>query len=357
MADAAEPLDQDRVMEFLERVVADSGAAFAGLTTSIGARLGLYAAMAGAGPLTPGQLAERTGLAERYVREWLAAQVAGEYVHYDPGAGTYALPDEHAAVLADPASPAYVVGAFRMLKALYASEDALVDAYRTGEGVGWEEHGPELYEGSASFYRTGYQAMLVREWLPALEGVVEKLERGASVADVGCGFGYSTLLMAQAFPRSRFHGFDFHGPSVDAARREAAERDLGDRVAFDVAAAEDFPGGDYDLITFFDCLHDLGDPGAAFRRAERTLAGDGSCMVVEPNAPADPQELANPIGRSYAATSATLCLPGAVAQHGPYALGNHPGEEALRRIADEAGLHDWTLAAETITNRVYHVRR
>ncbi|GAA4593536.1 class I SAM-dependent methyltransferase [Planotetraspora phitsanulokensis] len=352
-----EKLDQGRVEEFLGRVAVDSAAAFAGLSTSIGARLGLYKALAGAGWLTSERLAGRTGLNERYVREWLAVQVAGEYVLYDAETGAYLLPDEYAAVLADPDSPTYMIGAFTMLKPLYATEDALVDAYRTGEGVGWEEHGPELYEGVAAFFLPGYSAMLVQEWLPALDGVVEKLERGASVADVGCGFGHSTLLMAQAFPNSRFRGFDFHTPSIEAARREARERGLSDRVTFDLAAAQDFPGEGYDLITYFDCLHDLGDPGAAFRQAERTLAEDGACMVVEPNAPADPAGLINPIGRSFASASAVLCLPGAIAQNGPQALGNHAGEEALRTLAAEAGLRTWKTAAETLTNRIYDVRR
>ncbi|TYB64923.1 methyltransferase domain-containing protein [Nonomuraea sp. PA05] len=334
----------------------DSGAAFAGLCTSIGVRLGLYEAMAGAGPLTSHGLATRTGLDERYVREWLAAQVAGQYVRYDPGTGDYLLPDEHAAVLADPSAPTYSAGAFTMLQSLYATEDALVEAYRTGAGVGWEEHGPALYEGVAAFFRPGYAAALVPEWLPALDGVVAGLERGMSVADVGCGFGHSTLLMARAFPDSRFHGFDFHAPSVERARHAAREQGLADRVTFEVAGADDFPGGDYGLITFFDCLHDLGDPGAALRRAARALAAGGACMLVEPNAAAAPQDNVHTIGRSFTATSATLCLPGAVAQRGPHALGNHAGEDALRAIAHEAGLRSWKLAAQGPANRVYDVR-
>ncbi|MFG2076403.1 class I SAM-dependent methyltransferase [Nonomuraea maritima] len=349
-------LDQDRVLEFQERVMIDSGAAFAGLCTSIGVRLGLYEAMAGAGPLTSQDLAARTRLDERYVREWLASQVAGQYVLYEPGTDTYLLTDEHAAVLADPGAATYSAGAFTMLQSLYASEDALVDAYRTGEGVGWQEHGPALYEGVATFFRPGYAAALVSEWLPALDGVVAGLERGMSVADVGCGFGHSTLLMARAFPNSRFHGFDFHLPSIERARRAAEEQGLAERVTFEVAAAGDFPGGDYGLITYFDCLHDLGDPGAAFRRAARALAVGGACLVVEPNAAAAPQDNINPIGRSFTATSATLCLPGAVAQKGPYALGNHAGEDVLRTIAHEAGLRSWKLAAEGPANRVYDVR-
>ncbi|BDH11318.1 class I SAM-dependent methyltransferase [Streptomyces hygroscopicus] len=350
-------VDEDRVQRFLEKVITDTGAAVAGLCTSLGDRLGLYTAMAGAGPLTSAQLAARTGLVERYVREWLAAQVAGEYIGYAPGTDTYLLPDEHAAVLADPDLPTYAAGFSTLLQAIYATEDTLMEAFRTGEGVGWEEHGPALFAGSAKFFRPGYAASLVPEWLTALDGVVEKLERGARVADVGCGYGYSTTLMAQAFPRSHFDGFDFHGPSIEAARGIVAEQGLDDRVSFEVATAQDFPGEDFDLITFFDCLHDIGDPGGALHHAEQALADGGTCMVVEPNASANAQENTNPIGRALTAASVAVCLPSALAQHGPQALGNHAGEEAMRQIADEAGLHHWRLAAESPVNRVYAVGR
>ncbi|BDM68494.1 SAM-dependent methyltransferase [Streptomyces nigrescens] len=350
-------VDQERVQRFLEKVIADGGAAVAGLCTSLGDRLGLYTAMAGAGPLTSARLAARTGLIERYVREWLDAQVAGEYVTYTPGTDTYQLPDEHAAVLADPDRSTYAAGFFTMLQAVYATEDSLMEAFRTGEGVGWEEHSPALFAGTAKFFRPGYTAALVPEWLTALDGVVEKLERGARVADIGCGYGYSTTLMARAFPRSYFRGFDFHRPSVEAARGIAAERGLADRVSFDVATAQDFPGEGFDLITFFDCLHDIGDPGGALRHAEHALADGGTCMIVEPNASANAQENTNPVGRALTAASVAVCLPSALAQHGPQALGNHAGEEAMRRIADDAGLHHWRLAAESPVNRVYAVGR
>ncbi|MEU6329996.1 class I SAM-dependent methyltransferase [Streptomyces sp. NPDC047049] len=350
-------VDEDRVQEFLERVIADSGAAVAGLCTSLGDRLGLYRAMAGAGPLTSVQLAARTGLVERYVREWLTAQVAGEYVSYAPGTDTYLLPDEHAAVLADPDLPTYAAGFSTVLRAVYATEDILVEAFRTGAGVGWEEHGSALFAGTAQFFRPGYSAALAPKWLAALDGVVEKLERGARVADVGCGYGYSTTLMAQAFPRSRFEGFDFHRPSIEAARGIAAERGLDNRVSFQVATAQDFPGEGFDLITFFDCLHDTGDPGGALHHAEQALADGGTCMVVEPNASANAQENVSPVGRALTASSVAVCLPSAPAQHGPQALGNHAGEEVLRQLADEAGLHHWRLAAQSLVNRVYAVGR
>lgn len=350
-------LDHDRVMEFLGRVVTDNAAAFAGLSTSLGVRLGLYSAMAGAGPLTAAQLAGRAEVVERYVTEWLAAQVAGEYVQFDAAAGTYLLPDEHAAVLADPASPANVTGGFTMLQALYRTEDALAEAFRTGNGVGWEDHAPDLFSGVAAFFRPGYEAYLVSQWLPALHGVVPKLEAGASVADIGCGHGHSTLLMAKAFPESRFRGFDFHEPSIEAARRAAAEQGLADRVSFELGSAQAFGGDGYDLVTFFDCLHDLGDPDAALRRTAAALAVDGTVMIVEPNTSADVLENVNPIGRSFASTSVALCLPAALAQKGPRALGNHAGEEAMRNIAAQASLRTWRVAVETATNRVYDVKR
>lgn len=349
--------EEDRVMEFLEQVITDGAAAMAGLCTSIGDRLGIYTAMASAGPLTSPELAAKTGLAERYVREWLAAQVAGEYVTYDPASDRYELSDAHAAVLADPTAPTYAAGLFTMLQALYGTENVLMDAFRTGEGVGWGEHSQALFEGTAKFFRPGYTAALVPEWLASLDGMVEKLQRGASVADVGCGYGHSTMLMAKAFPASRFHGFDFHRPSIEAARELAAEQGLGDRVEFDVATAQDFPGDRFDLITFFDCLHDIGDPGGALRRAEHALAEDGTCMLVEPNASANVQENIHPVGRGLTAASVAVCLPSALAQHGPEALGNHAGEEAMRRIADDAGLHHWSLAAESPVNRVYALAR
>ncbi|MBY8886948.1 class I SAM-dependent methyltransferase [Streptomyces sp. PTM05] len=350
-------VDEDKVMEFLEQVVTDGAAAMSGLCTSIGDRLGLYTAMAGAGPLTSAQLADRAGLMERYVREWLAAQVAGEYVTYDAGDDTYTLPDEHAAVLADASVPTYAAGFFTMLQALYDTEDALLEAFRSGDGVGWEAHGPALFAGTAKFFRPGYTAALVPEWLPALEDGGRRLADGGKVADVGCGFGYSTMLMAREYPASSFHGFDFHRPSVERAREIAAREGLADRVGFDVATAQDYPGEDYDLVTFFDCLHDMGDPGAALRHVGETLADDGSCMIVEPNVSDDVRENGHPIRRAMVNASVALCLPAALAQHGPSAMGNHAGEEALRDLAGRAGLTHWRLAAESPVNKVYEVSR
>jgi 2-polyprenyl-3-methyl-5-hydroxy-6-metoxy-1,4-benzoquinol methylase len=348
---------EDRVTAFLMKVVADASAVACSTTVAIGDRLGLYSTMAEAGPVTSTQLAERTGLAERHLREWLAAQVTSGYVEYDPTERTYLLPPAHAAVLADPDAATYFAGWFTMAQGVAATENALVDAYRTGGGVGWDEHPPALYSGTAKFFRPGYLHHVVPEWLPALDGVADRLTTGARVADIGCGFGYSTIVMAQAYPHSAFVGFDYHADSIAAARKAAAEAGVGDRVSFSVAAASDFSGSGYDLVTSFDCLHDMGDPGRVARHVRRALADDGTWMIVEPNLPGELTELArHPFGRLFAGLSATLCLPSALAQGGAYALGNHAGEETLRQIATGAGFSHWRRATETPVNAIYEVR-
>jgi SAM-dependent methyltransferase len=353
--DTGAPFDEGRMFEFLGQVAGDAGAALAGVSTALGARLGLYAAMAGTGPLTAEQVAGRVDLAERYVREWLALQVANGYVvHVD---GTYELPPEHAAVLADPNSPASLISVFGMLPGLYASSDDLAEAYRTGGGVDWGNHTDDLFAAASASFRPGYAAALVQRWLPAVDGVPDQLYQGITVADVGCGRGHSTVLMAKAFPKSRFIGFDLHLPSLQEARGLAEQEGVADRVTFVQASATDFPGGDYGLITYFDCLHDFGDPQAALTHAEKTLAADGTCLLVEPNAPATLADATSPIARVFYATSPILCLPAAMADTGANALGNHPGEDALRSLAATAGLHSWALAAESPVNRVYAVRR
>ncbi|HYJ66810.1 MAG TPA: class I SAM-dependent methyltransferase [Nocardioidaceae bacterium] len=350
-------VDHDQVTAFLTKVVGDAGAVACATTVAIGDRLGIYGALAAAGPVTSTQLAERTGLAERHLREWLAAQVASGYVEYDPAGRTYVLPPAHAAVLADPESPTYLAGYFRVVQAVAASEDALVEAYRTGGGVGWEAHPPALFAGVASFRRPGYLHNLVPEWLPALDGVVDKLSTGARVADVGCGFGYTTILMAQAYPYAAFVGFDYHADSVVAARKAAAEAGVSDRVTFTVSGATDFPGTDYDLVTNFDCLHDMGDPSRAAAHVRQALAADGTWMIAEPNASGDLTELAaHPFGRLFAGNSATVCLPSALAQGGEYALGNHAGEAILRQIAAGAGFNRWRRVAETPAMAVFEAR-
>lgn len=353
----ASAVDEDRVMEFLIKVVGDAAAGMCALSVAIGDRLGLYTAMAGAGPVTSEELAARTGLVERYVREWLAAQVVSDYVEFDPTNATYNLPDERAAVLADPEAPTYAAGGFLFLNAIFDTEDRLVEAFRTGDGVGWDEHRPQLFSATAKFFRPGYMANIVDGWLPALDGVVDKLRVGVDVADVGCGFGHSTMIMAEAFPASRFVGFDYHGPSIEAARKAAAETGIRDRVRFEVASASEFPGSGYDLITAYDCVHDMGDPAAVARRARGALTDDGTFMMVEPNASGRLEEnLNNPIARLILGASLAICLPSAIAQHGPYALGNHAGEDAMREIVTNAGFTRWRRAAETPVNLIYEAR-
>jgi len=350
-------VDEGEVTAFLMKVVADAAAAACATTVSIGDRLGIYTALAKAGPVTPAQLAERTGLAARHLREWLAAQVTSGYVEYDPADRTYWLPPAHAAVLADPDAATYFAGFFGLTQGIAATEGAIAEAYRTGGGVGWDAYPPALYTGVAKFRRTTYLHGMVQDWLPSLDGVVEKLRTGARVADIGCGFGYSTILMAQAYPCSAFVGFDYHVESIAAARKLAAEAGVVDRVSFTVSTASDFPGTGYDLITSYDCVHDMGDPGGVASQVRQALAPDGTWLIVEPNLPGDLTELmAHPFGRLFAGTSATVCLPSALAQRGEYALGNHAGEDALRRIVTGAGFTRWRRTTETPINAVYEAR-
>ncbi|WP_330261616.1 class I SAM-dependent methyltransferase [Streptomyces sp. NBC_00539] len=342
--------------EFHQRVISDAGAAVRGLTVALGERLGLYRALAETGPLTPAALAGRTGISPRYAEEWLHAQLSAGYVERDPDTGTYALPAAHVPVLADPGSVTFAAGFFTALKALYATEDLLVDAYRTGDGVGWAEHDPALDTGMGSFFQPAYEHRLVPDWLPALEGVTAKLAAGGTVADVGCGVGHTTLLIAKAFPGATVHGFDYSEEAIALARQLADEAGLGDRVVFEVASADDYPGSGYDLVTFFNALHDMGDPVAAAQHVHKSLDAEGTWMLVESNvSPAD-IDTQTPAARMFMALSAVMCLPVAVAQRGPHALGNHSGEQAFRAIAEEAGFTRWRRATETPVNAVYEVR-
>ncbi|WP_169445906.1 class I SAM-dependent methyltransferase [Streptomyces clavuligerus] len=349
----------------MDTVFADAAAAANGLAVSLGDRLGLYRAMAGAGPLTPAALAARTGTQELYVREWLHTQVGAGYVRVAAGTGNgsgdayaYELPDAHARVLAEPDAPTAAVGIYGSLQSLYAVEDRLAECFRTGGGVDWGEYPPQMFRAVARFFRPAYRANIVQKWLPAVEGAHERLTAGATVADIGCGVGYSTLLMAQAYPRSVFHGYDYHRESIDRARIIAEERELDDRTHFHAVAAADldetYPRAD--LVTLFNCLHDMGDPLATLRAARRILKPDGALMLVEPNAEADPTTNTHPVGRLFMALSTALCLPAAAAQNGPLALGNHAGEPALRRLAREAGFPGWSRVAETPRSAVYALR-
>jgi SAM-dependent methyltransferase len=353
MTNAQAPLDQSKVEAFLGKVIEDVGATFhAGLVLA-GDRLGLYRAMAGAVALTPAELAKRTGTHERYVREWLSAQAAGGYVTYDPSTGRFTLPPEHAFLLLDADLP----GAFQLSVGSVRDEPRISEAFRTGAGVGWHEHDPGVYEGCERFFRPGYAMNLTAHWIPALEGVQGRLQAGGRVADVGCGHGASTIMMARAFPRSTVMGFDYHRASVDWARHAADKAGLGDRVTFELASAKDYPGTDYDLVTFFDCLHDMGDPVAAARHVRESLASDGAWMLVEPFAHDRLEDNFNPVGRLYYAASTLLCTPASLSQEVGLALGAQAGEKRLRQVLTEAGFARVRRIAETAVNMVLEVRR
>ena len=348
-------IDEAKLIAFMDKVVGEFGAIASSALVVIGDRLGLYRAMAGAGPLTPAELAERTRTAERYVRLWLINQAAGGYVEYDPQAGRYRLPDEHALALADEASPVFVAGGFQLLTGMIKAEPRIAEAFRTDGGMLWHEHDHDLFEGTERFFRPGYAANLVQSWIPALEGVREKLEAGAIVADVGCGHGASTVIMARAFPRSRFFGFDNHAASIEAARRAAATAGVAARVTFEVVEASTIPGTGYDLITYFDCLHDMGDPQAAAERARETLAPDGAVLVVEPMAGERIEENLNPVGRIFSAGSTFICTPHGVASGGG-SLGTLATDRQIGDLLRAAGFSRFRRATETPFNRVFEAR-
>jgi 2-polyprenyl-3-methyl-5-hydroxy-6-metoxy-1,4-benzoquinol methylase len=349
-------IDERKLEAFLGQVITETGAAANAALVVIGDKLGLYRAMASGEPVTSAELAGRTGTAERYVREWLNAQAAGGYVDYDPDKQRYTLPPEHSMVLADEDSPAFAVGAFQTALGAVKSEDALRHAFATGEGVGWHEHDADVFEGCERFFRPGYAAHLVSEWIPALEGVQDKLRAGASVADVGCGHGASTLLMARAYPRSRFHGFDYHDASIEAATRRAADEGLTDRVRFAVASAKDFPAARYDLVCSFDCLHDMGDPSGAARHVREALDPDGTWLVVEPFASERTEENFTPVGRAYYAFSTLLCTPNSLSQEVGLALGAQAGEARTREAITAGGFTRFRRATETPFNIIYEAR-
>lgn len=349
-------IDQDKAMAFIGRVVTDAAAAFSAPLVVLGDRLGLYKAMAFAGPLTSAELAQRAGVSERYAREWLLNQTASAYVLYDPSIGRYTLPDEHAVALTDDTSPLYVGGLFSIVESVTKAEPRIEGAFASGEGMLWGEHDAELFPATDRLFRPGYIANIVGSWIPALDGVAVKLEAGAKVADIGCGLGPSTIVLAHAYPRSTFYGFDNHAPSIDAARKAAEAAGVADRATFSVASAQDFPGAGFDLIAFFDCLHDMGDPIGAMRHAAATLAPDGSVLIVEPMAADHIEDSVNPVARFYSAASTLLCMPNALAS-GAMALGNQVPESKLREIVQAGGLSRFRRVAETPFNRVFEARR
>jgi len=309
-------LDQGKLNEFVGKFVSDFGATLHAPTIILGEKLGLYKAMAGAGQITPAELAAKTGTRERYVKEWLSSQAAAGYAMYDTSSGKYWLTPEQEFTLADENSPAYLPGAFYIAASIFKDESKIVDAFRTGRGVGWHEHDEYLFRGTEKFFRPGYAANLVSSWLPALHGVVPKLERGGKVADIGCGHGSSTIIMAKAYPNSSFIGYDYHDLSIQAARRAAQRAGVADRIKFEVADASSYPGENFDLVTVFDALHDMGDPTGAAKHVSSTLNPDGTWLIVEPMANETTQENLNPVGKMFYSASSMLCVPASLSQDG-----------------------------------------
>jgi len=349
-------IDEAKLEAFMGQAVTDMGAIISAPLFVIGEKLGLYKAMAGAGPLTSQEVADRSGAAERYVREWLRNQAAGGYVVYDPDSDRYTLPDEHALALADEESPFYILGVYDSIASLYADEEKILEAFRSGEGMAWHEHDHRLFRGTERFFRPGYRAHLVAEWIPALDGVQEKLEQGAKVADVGCGHGASTIIMAEAFPNSQFFGFDYHDASIERAREAAAEAGVEERITFDVAAAKDYPGEGYDLVAVFDCLHDMGDPAGAAAHVHETLDADGTWMIVEPYANDRVEDNLNPVGRVFYGASTVICTPASLSQEVGLALGAQAGESRLAEVIMEGGFTRVRRATETPFNLILEAR-
>jgi SAM-dependent methyltransferase len=350
-------IHQQKLDETVGRLLADLAAGYGGVLVSVGHKLGLYKAMAGAGPLTSQELAKRSGCAERYVREWLNAQAAGGYVDYHPRSTTYELNPEQAMILADETSPVCLQHGWQIVASMWADEPKTIAAFESGRGVSWGEHDERLFCGVAAFFRNSYAANLISEWLPALDGVVDKLKSGACVADVGCGHGHSTIMMAKAFPASRFWGFDVHEGSISEARRMAEDAGVADRVSFEVAKADDYPLRNYDLICFFDSLHDMGWPVDAVKHAASAVAEGGSLMIIEPFAGDRVEDNFNSVGRLYYSASTTMCCAHAMSERGTHVLGAQAGPRQLGDVLRSAGFSSLRKAAETPFNVVIEARR
>lgn len=350
-------ISEAKLNELLGRFVGDLGATIHSGSVVIGAELGLYKAMVDAGePVDPEALAAATSTNERYVREWLNAQAASGYVEYDAGTGKYYLTAEQAFVLTDENSAAYLPGAFILANAALRAVPKMIERFKTGDGLGWHEHHHDLFRGTELFFRPGYASNLVSSWIPSLSGVDEKLRSGGRVADVGCGHGASTILMAQAYPNSTFIGFDYHDKSIETARAKAEQAGVSRRVNFEVASSKDFPGENYDLVTFFDCLHDMGDPVGAAEHVRRSLREDGSWMIVEPFANDKFEDNHNPVGRVFYSASTLICTPASRSQEVGLALGAQAGEARLKAVANEGGFTQFRRACETPFNLILEAR-
>jgi 2-polyprenyl-3-methyl-5-hydroxy-6-metoxy-1,4-benzoquinol methylase len=344
--------DLKKVEEFAGQVIIDLGACLSGVLNLMGHELGLYKAMDGQGFITPKELAERTGTYERYVREWLNNQTAGGYINYDPATKRYALPVEHAMVLAAEEGPAFMTSGFYIAASAWSDREKFVEAFKTGNGMGWHEHHHDLFFGTEALFRSGYKANLIESWIPLLNGVNERLKLGGRVADVGCGHGASTILMAEYYPNAQFYGFDYHPESIDVAKKRAKEKGLTN-VTFIKASADEFGEGKYDLICFMDSFHDMGNPLKAAMNARNKLSRSGSLMIVEPASSDNIVENFNPIGRMYYAASTTICVPNSHSQEGDYGLGAQAGVAKVAEIIKEAGFKEFRIAHKTPVNLVY----
>lgn len=351
-------INEDKLNQLLGKFVGDLGATMHAGSIVIGEELGLYKAMGGPNErVTSSELAKRTSTNERYVREWLNAQAASGYIEYDKENNSFYMTDEQAFVLTDENSAAYLPGAFVLATSALKAVPKIIERFRTGDGLGWHEHDPKLFRGTELFFRPGYAANIVSSWIPSLTGIEEKLTSGGKVADVGCGHGASTILMAQAYPNSEFIGFDYHDGSIETAKQRAKDAGLDGRVSFAVASAKDFPGDDYDLVAFFDCLHDMGDPVGAAKHVRRSLKDDGSWMIVEPFANDNFEDNHNPIGRIYYSASTLICTPASLSQEVGLALGAQAGETRLGTVVNEGGFTRFRRANETPFNIILEARR
>ncbi len=348
-------IDMEKLNQFIGQFVSDLGAAVHTGMVVIGEKLGLYKALA-AGPMTSAELAAKTKTDERYLREWLASQAAGGYITYNPQTDRFSLTEEQAFALANENSPAYLPGAFELALGSLAAVPRIAESFRTGAGMGWHEHADGVFHGCEKFFRPGYAANLISSWIPALQEVKSKLESGGRVADVGCGKGTSTILMAQAFPKSKFFGFDYHDKSIEAARDSARREGVADRVTFEVSKAKEFPGKDYDFVAVFDCLHDMGDPVGAAAHVRESMSPNGTWMIVEPYAHDQLKDNLNPVGRVYYSFSTLLCTPCSRSQEVGACLGAQAGESRIRDVITKAGFKRFRRATETPFNIVYEAR-
>jgi SAM-dependent methyltransferase len=352
LSEAKSAINESKLESFVGQVLSDMAASMSGVLVNLGYKLGLYQAMMGAGAMTAAELAQKTNTHERYVLEWLNNQAAGGYIVYHPEQDAYELPIEHAMVLAEPDSPVFMAPGFDTTCSMWIDQDKVINAFRTGRGIGWHEHHHSLFCGCEAFYKTAYQANLTTAWIPSLTGVEAKLQAGAKVADVGCGHGASTIIMAQAYPNSRFFGFDLHPESIATARQRAEAAGVGDRVRFEIASAKAFPGSDYDLVCFMDCLHDMGDPVGAAKHTRSTLAVDGTLMLVEPYAGDKIEDNLNVVGRIFYAASTTICTPNSLAQEVGLGLGAQAGARRLTQVLSEAGFTQMSVATRTPFNLI-----